>query len=216
MGFREELQKRVEKKRSEISALAGKLKEAEIYAQALEDTLKLLPKEDGGVSEAPAEIPLREGSNIAKAKEAIQKAGKPMHITELLAALGKPADKDARAALAGSLGAYVPHRQRSVQPLFDPHVGSTQPADDRRPVVLIHLGIEADGVIVPHLSRFHMAQGGRQIVALVQRTVRIVGVGRLHRQLPLPPHHILLFQVLVRLFEGLHARYPHPFHQAIL
>jgi hypothetical protein len=107
MGFREELQKRVEKKRSEISALAGKLKEAEIYAQALEDTLKLLPKEDGGVSEAPAEIPLREGSNIAKAKEAIQKAGKPMHITELLAALGKPADKDARAALAGSLGAYV-------------------------------------------------------------------------------------------------------------
>jgi len=61
-----------------------------------------------------------------------------------------------------------------------------------------------------------MAQGGRQIVALVQGTVRIVGVGRLHRQFPLPPHHILLFQVLVRLFEGLQARYPHPFHQAIL
>src|ERR1019366_8236342 len=33
----------------------------------------------------------------------------------------------------------IPHRQRSVQPLFDPHVGSTQPADDRRPVDLIHL-----------------------------------------------------------------------------
>src|SRR5450759_3073491 len=90
----------------------------------------------------------------------------------------------------------IPHRQRSIQPFFYPHVGPTQPTDDRRPVDLIQLGIEADGVIVPHLPRFHMAQRGRQMVALVQRTMRIVGVGRFHRQLPLPPHHIVLLEVL--------------------
>lgn len=106
MVFRDELQKRLEKKRNEINTLAGKLKEAQIYAQALEDTLKLLPKEDGA-SEVPDETTLREGSTISRAKEVLQKEGRPMHISELLMGLGKPADKEHRAALAGSLGAYV-------------------------------------------------------------------------------------------------------------
>jgi len=107
MGFREELEKRLGKKRSEISTLAGKLKEAEIYAQALEDTLKMLPRADGTVSEAPADTALREGSNIARAKEALQRVGRPMQINDLLTAMGKSPDKDNRAALAGSIGAYV-------------------------------------------------------------------------------------------------------------
>jgi hypothetical protein len=107
MGFREELQKRLEKKRSEISSLSGKLKEAEIYAQAIEDMLKLLPRDDGAPSEASADSALREGSNIARAKEALQKFGRPMQINELLSAMGKSPDKDTRAALAGSIGAYV-------------------------------------------------------------------------------------------------------------
>lgn len=109
MGFREELQKRIDKKRSEITALEGKLKEAQIYIQALEDTIKLIPREneDGVVEPVSATSSLREGSMVARAKEELAKAGRPLHISELLTAIGKPTDKDNRTALAGSIGAYV-------------------------------------------------------------------------------------------------------------
>lgn len=111
MGFREELQKRLDKKRSEINTLAGKLKEAEVYAQALEDTLKMLPQGDEVPSDTSMDTTLREGSNIARAKEVLQRVGRPMQINELLTAMGKPPDKDNRAALAGSIGAYVRRRE---------------------------------------------------------------------------------------------------------
>src|SRR4051812_13115613 len=109
MGFRQELEKRIEKKRAEINGLSTKLKEAEIYVQALEDTLKLLPRGGGDLIDtaASAPSPLREGSTIARAKDAIESAGRPLHISALLKAIGKPDDKDSRAALAGSIGAYV-------------------------------------------------------------------------------------------------------------
>src|SRR4051812_21393151 len=107
MGFRDEVQRRLDKKRAEISILEGKVREAEVYAQALEDMLKLLPKEETESGEVQTETLLREGSNVSRAKEILQKAGHPMHITELLSAMGKPRDKDSRSALAGTLGPYV-------------------------------------------------------------------------------------------------------------
>ena len=122
MGFRVELQKRLEKKRSEISTLAGRLKEAEVYAQALEDILMMLPREDGALSETSTDTALREGSNIARAKETLRRAGRPMQINELLTAMGKSPDKDNRAALAGSIGAYVRRGMKAPtqQPDADP------------------------------------------------------------------------------------------------
>jgi hypothetical protein len=117
MAFREELQKRIEKKHAEIATLSAKLKEAEIYTQALEDMLKLLPKEDGAVgSEVVVDASLREGSIVARAKEALQKAGRPMHVTELLSEMGRPADKENRAAIAGSIGAYVRRNEIFTRP----------------------------------------------------------------------------------------------------
>ena len=117
MAFREELQKRIEKKHTEIASLSSKLKEAEIYTQALEDMLKLLPKEEGAPgSELVADAPLRQGSIVARAKEALQKAGRPMHVTELLTEMGKPADKENRSAIAGSIGAYVRRNEVFTRP----------------------------------------------------------------------------------------------------
>ena len=63
--------------------------------------------EDDGERQEQDEVPLREGSNIARAKEILHKEGRPLHISELLAAMGKSADKDSRAALAGSLWEFV-------------------------------------------------------------------------------------------------------------
>lgn len=119
MGFRQELRRRIEKKRGEIVTLEVKLREAQVYIQALEDTLKFAPLDDDD-DEAPPPLAmkeLREGSAIARAKEAIQKAGKPLHINDLLVALGgKSDDKDARSALSGSLAAYVRKNEIFTRP----------------------------------------------------------------------------------------------------
>lgn len=75
------------------------------YIQALQDTLKALPRE---ISEArSAEQVLRPGSAVAKARDVLQRAGKPMHITEILNAMGRDIDKESRLSLAGSISNYV-------------------------------------------------------------------------------------------------------------
>src|ERR1035438_2639737 len=44
----------------------------------------------------------------------------------------------------------------------------------------------------------------------------IVGMGRLDRQLPLPPHQIILLQILVGVLDGLHSGHTHALHQPVL
>jgi hypothetical protein len=102
MAFRDELQKRLDKKRSEIVALESQLAQAKSYAQALEDMLKMAPKEAG-----QEQVVLRAGSALAHSREAILKAGKPLHIGDLMKALGKEDTKESRVSLVGSLGTYV-------------------------------------------------------------------------------------------------------------
>src|SRR5580658_1939046 len=63
-----------------------------------------------------------------------------------------------------------------------------------------------------HVPRFHMAQRCRQIMALVQWPVRIVGMGRFYRHPPLPPHQISFLKVSVLLWEGLQSSHPHTLH----
>jgi hypothetical protein len=105
MALRDELLRRMEKKQEEIFSLEAQLREAKSYLQALEDTLRILPRETavGGQPDAV----LRPNSTIAKARDAILAAGRPLHIQEILAAVGKPSTKEARAALSGSLASYV-------------------------------------------------------------------------------------------------------------
>ena len=50
---------------------------------------------------------LRPGSGMAKVREFILEKGRPGQVTELLEALGRPATREARASLSGSLAAYV-------------------------------------------------------------------------------------------------------------
>lgn len=105
MRVREELQKRIEKKEQEIAMLQIQQREASAYLQALQDMLKILPRDginDGGATEL-----LRPGSAMWKARVAIQKAGTPLHINELLKALGKSSDKKSRVSLSGSIAGYA-------------------------------------------------------------------------------------------------------------
>lgn len=105
MGLRDELLKRIERKRQDIATLESQIRESSSYVQALEDTLKLLPRD--GLNDGGAEQVLRPTSSVFRAREAIRKAGRPMHITELLEAIGKPGDRMNRSALGGSIAAYV-------------------------------------------------------------------------------------------------------------
>jgi hypothetical protein len=77
--------------------------------------MKLLPK-DTVTTKAAAEQALRPGSAVAKAREAILKAGKPLHITEILKAIGRPVDKGNRVSLSGSLSGYVKRGEIFTRP----------------------------------------------------------------------------------------------------
>jgi hypothetical protein len=107
MGFREDLFKRIEKKRAEIAALEGDLRTGKAYLQALEDTYKLVSKGAGTGSTEQSAPTFRAGSMLGAAYEAIKKAGRPLHVNELLPAIGRSVSRADRSALSGTLAAYV-------------------------------------------------------------------------------------------------------------
>lgn len=111
MGARENLQRLYDRKQQEIRELELQLAQAKAYLQAIQDSMKVLPKENPG-----EEQELREGSGLAKAKRALQAAGKPMHVGDILKAIGKPNDKKHRISLSGSLGNYARKKQIFTKP----------------------------------------------------------------------------------------------------
>ena len=113
MGIREEFQKRIEKKQQEIRDLESKIKEANSYLQALLDSMKWLPREESAFGGTQM---LRPGTTLAKAQEAIKKAGHPMHVADILKAIGKPSDKKSRVSLGGSLSGYVRRKEIFTRP----------------------------------------------------------------------------------------------------
>jgi len=109
MGLREEIQRKIERKQVELAdlerghliAMAG----ARAYIQALQDMLKSVPRED---AQAPdPETVLRPGSSMARTREAILAAGKPLHVNELLKAINRPVDHGSRVSVSSSLATYV-------------------------------------------------------------------------------------------------------------
>jgi hypothetical protein len=108
MGFREDIQKRIEKKQAELidqeRAYERDRAASLAYIQALQDMLKSLPREPTDMS---ADKIFRKGSAMARAREMILAANRPLHISEILRELGKTNDHNARASLSGALGAYV-------------------------------------------------------------------------------------------------------------
>ncbi len=111
MDLRRELNRKIERKRAEVEIWEKErserdllIREAHAYITALSETLKLLPKE---TPSAAAVMALRAGSEVARAREAILKAAKPLHVDELLKALGKPVNHNNKASLSGSIATYV-------------------------------------------------------------------------------------------------------------
>ena len=96
---------RIRRKEAEIQTLDERIRAAKIYVQALQDVLNAIGR--AKVDRPASDAALRAGSSVALAREVILRAAKPVHISDLLSAMGKGVTKEARASLASSLAAYV-------------------------------------------------------------------------------------------------------------
>ncbi len=109
MGLREDIQRRIEKKQQEQAdremAFAIERASTAAYIQAMQDMLKSLPRDPSDARDG--NLVLRPGSAMAQARDAIQKAGKPLHISAILRAIGRPVDKESRTSIGGSISNYV-------------------------------------------------------------------------------------------------------------
>ena len=76
MGLRENFQKLIDKKQQEIRSLEIQMREGSAYIQALQDSMKLLPRDLANGSEA--EHTLREGSTLAKTRDLLRHSGRPL------------------------------------------------------------------------------------------------------------------------------------------
>jgi hypothetical protein len=108
MGARENLQRIADRKYQEIAELERQLEMSRVYLQAIQDSIKALPREVAVHSNGEdTAVELRPGSALARVKEAIGRNGAPMHIVAILSAIGVENTKNTRVSLVGSLGSYV-------------------------------------------------------------------------------------------------------------
>jgi hypothetical protein len=114
IDLKRKLTREIEKQEQKILGLRTQLAEEEGYLRSQLDMLKLLPRNGGGNGSAPA---LRPNSDLARARDVIRAAGKPVHITEILQKLGKELTRDNRSSLSGSIGWYVRRDEIFTRPL---------------------------------------------------------------------------------------------------
>lgn len=116
MSERSVIEGRLKKKQAEIDTLEEKLKAAKVYMAALRDVMRDFEKDQRPDDEDSADAKLRPGSGTAQAREIILSRGEPVHIDEILAAMGKEVTRDTKASLAGSLAAYVRREEIFTRP----------------------------------------------------------------------------------------------------
>ena len=106
MSDRAIIAEQLKRKHFEIQSLEEKIKVARIYVKALEDVVRAIERGEPAAQD-PGEASLRKGSLVAQARDVILAKGEPIHIDDLLSALGKEVTRESKASLAGSLAAYV-------------------------------------------------------------------------------------------------------------
>ncbi len=114
MSERRKIVERLRKKEQEVQLLEEKIRDAKTYIQALQDVLKILPKETSDAV-SPTNL-LRAGSMVAKARDIILKAGGPVHVSTILEQLGKETSRENRASIASSIAAYVRRSEIFTRP----------------------------------------------------------------------------------------------------
>jgi hypothetical protein len=111
MHIREQFQRLLDRKQQEIRNLELQLEKAKTYVEALQDSMRLLPK-DGSTGEAT----LRPDTILSRTRDVLRIAGTPMHISDILKALGSSTDTKHKLSLGGSLAGYVRKGQIFTRP----------------------------------------------------------------------------------------------------
>ena len=108
MSLRRKFERKIREKEQEIHDLENKLMEARAYMQAMQDAIRLVPVEgDGENGEIASERVIKAGSAMEVAMKALRKAGKALHIMDLLKAMGREPTVENRASVGSSIAAYV-------------------------------------------------------------------------------------------------------------
>ncbi|HEX9751076.1 MAG TPA: HTH domain-containing protein [candidate division Zixibacteria bacterium] len=108
-----DIERRLKQKEEEALRLKSELDKVQSAIEAYRETLKILQK---GVS-AGNGSDIRPKSKVGRALQILRDAGKPLHVSEILRALGEDhKNKQARASLSGSLGVYVRNGQVFTRP----------------------------------------------------------------------------------------------------
>lgn len=108
MGYRDRLKKIMDSKRAEIDRLERELVAAKAYLQGLNESMRLLPKddEDEALVKTEETVP-KTGASADKARDLIQKEGRLMHVNEIVVGIGLENSRKNRVSVAGSLWRYA-------------------------------------------------------------------------------------------------------------
>ena len=104
MGIKQRLEEKIKKKEQEIIEWETNIREAKAYIQAVNETIKLLPREETK-SSTPENL-LRPGASAYKALQALKASDEPMHIIALLKAIKMENSKKNRISLGATLSRY--------------------------------------------------------------------------------------------------------------
>lgn len=104
MSEKKKIEDKLARKLREIVNLEQKIKDAKVYVRALKDVLKMLGNDN---SDELTESKLKTGSAAAQAKQIIEDAKMPLHIDQILEAMGKEITRDTKSSVTSSLAAYV-------------------------------------------------------------------------------------------------------------
>ena len=103
MGLRQKFEELIEARQQEIRGHQSAISRAYVYIQAMQEAIKLLPKEDNGRGSPN----LRVGSSAHKTMNAIRTAGRPLHIVDALEAIGMTNNKTNRISIGATLSRYA-------------------------------------------------------------------------------------------------------------
>ena len=111
MNTPKKVQNQLKRKTKDLQELESKRLEIDIQISAargaisaLEEVMRHFPKED--IDGDPSRS-LRAGGSVARIYDLLKKNGKPMHITEILEAMGKNTDIKSQQATGSQLNSYV-------------------------------------------------------------------------------------------------------------
>ncbi len=114
MSERKKIEDKLRRKEQEIATFEDKIKDAKVYVKALRDVLKMLATAE--VSAEEEQPQLKSGSAVAQARDAIMQNGRPLHIDDILSALGKENTRESKSSLTSSLAAYVRREEMFTRP----------------------------------------------------------------------------------------------------